>query len=193
MLHLPLRFVFVIFQSIFHFASEIILCRLQVLSYRLPIIDTLLQLPYPALFLTNITVANPYLLSYNLTSSASPTKYNSLQIVVTNTEYFHYRSFSHPSFTFYFCLKFTFPIPSKYVSCKIFRREEFSVFLVRSSPVTKICYFPDFFQICSLKYIFPRRIVSFYSLKFSSFQIFTHPEFSSLQYYLKCIMNTHLD
>ena len=69
MLYLPFRFVFVIFQSIFHFAPEIMLCRLQVLPYRLPIIDTLLQLPYPALFLTNITVANPYLLSYNLTSS----------------------------------------------------------------------------------------------------------------------------
>ena len=55
---------------------------------------------------------------------------------------------------FYFWV-FTPLIPSKYFSWKYFPCEGFSGFLVREFPVTNICYFPNSFQIFSLRRIFP--------------------------------------
>ena len=36
--------------------------------------------------------------------------------------------FPTPSFTYHFCIRITFPIPTKYFSCKIIPRDEFSIF-----------------------------------------------------------------
>ena len=60
--------------------------------------------------------------------SRDETVYFRFQCQLNGLNCFLSRPLPTPIFTYNFCIRFTFPIPTKYVSCKIIPRDEFSVF-----------------------------------------------------------------